>query len=77
MHKITHLFLTDYIHERLKSLKGTGFDLKVLLVQVDVKDPHHALKQLMRICILAELTLMLAWSAEEAGTMIETYKVRS
>jgi DNA excision repair protein ERCC-1 len=41
---------------------------------VDVKEPHHALKQLMRICILADLTLMLAWSAEEAGKVLETYK---
>jgi DNA excision repair protein ERCC-1 len=39
-----------------------------------VKEPHNALKQLMRICILSELTLMLAWSAEEAGRILETYK---
>lgn len=47
----------------------------MLLVQVDVKEPHHALKQLMRICLLADLTLMLAWSAEEAGSVLEGYKV--
>jgi len=29
----------------------------------------------MRICILAELTLMLAWSPEEAGKILEIYKV--
>jgi len=29
----------------------------------------------MRICILAELTLMLAWSHEEAGKILEVYKV--
>lgn len=28
-----------------------------------------------RICILADLTLMLAWNAEEAGKIIETYKI--
>ena len=49
--------------------------MRVLLVQVDVKEPHHALRQLMRIAILAELTLMLAWSHEEAGQILETYKV--
>jgi DNA excision repair protein ERCC-1 len=48
---------------------------QVLLVQVDVQEPHHSLKQLMRICILAELTLMLAWSPEEAGKILEVYKV--
>ncbi len=68
-----HTLNPDYIHERLKRL-GKSYELRVLLVQVDVKEPHHALKQLMRICILSELTLMLAWSAEEAGTIIESYK---
>lgn len=38
-------------------------------------EPHHALKHLTRICILADLTLMLAWNAEDAGKIIETYKI--
>jgi DNA excision repair protein ERCC-1 len=38
-------------------------------------DPHHALKNLTRISILTDVTLMLAWSAEEAGRIIETYKI--
>lgn len=43
--------------------------------EVDVPDPHHPLKNLTRICILADLTLILAWSYEEAGKIIETYKI--
>nr|CAD7600339.1 unnamed protein product [Timema genevievae] len=69
-----HNLNPDYINERLKLL-GKQYELRVLLVQVDIKDPHHALKNLVRICILADLTLMLAWSAEEAGKIIETYKM--
>lgn len=42
---------------------------------MDVPEPHHALKHLTRICILADLTLMLAWNFEEAGKIIETYKL--
>lgn len=42
---------------------------------MDIKDPHHALKNLTRICILANMTLILAWSPEEAGKIIETYKI--
>ena len=68
-----HTLNPDYIHDRLKEL-GKAYELRVLLVHVDVKEPHHALKQLMRVCILAELTLMLAWSSEEAGKILETYK---
>lgn len=69
-----HNLNPDYIHQRLKLL-GKTFELRVLLVQVDVKDPHNALKTLTRICLLANLTLMLAWSHEEAGKIIETYKL--
>ena len=43
-----HLLNPNYIHERLKEV-GSGYELRVLLTQVDVKDPHHALRQLMRI----------------------------
>ncbi|XP_017882907.1 DNA excision repair protein ERCC-1 [Ceratina calcarata] len=69
-----HQLNPDYIHERLKTL-GSAFNLRVLLVQVDVPEPQHALKHLTRICILADLTLMLAWNAEDAGKIIETYKI--
>jgi len=69
-----HNLNPDYIHDRLKQL-GKMFELRVLLVQVDTKDPHNAIKHLTRICFLADLTLMLAWNAEEAGKMVETYKL--
>ncbi|XP_076457252.1 uncharacterized protein LOC143291288 [Babylonia areolata] len=69
-----HQLHPEYIHNRLKQL-GHSFDLRVLLVQVDIKDPHHLLKDLAKICILADCTLMVAFSAEEAGKYLETYKV--
>lgn len=69
-----HQLHPEYIHMRLKHL-GRSFDLRVLLVQVDIKDPHHLLKELAKICILADCTLMLAFSAEEAGRYLESYKV--
>ncbi|CAL1581565.1 unnamed protein product [Knipowitschia caucasica] len=68
-----HNLNPDYIHERLKVL-GSAFVLRVLLLLVDVKDPHHALKELARICIMADCTLILSWSPEEAGRYLETYK---
>ncbi|CAL8240912.1 unnamed protein product [Merluccius merluccius] len=68
-----HNLNPDYIHDRLKLL-GQTFTLRVLLVQVDVKDPHHSLKELARMCLLADCTLILAWSPEEAGRYLETYK---
>lgn len=69
-----HNLKPDYIHERLKQL-GKKYELRILLVHVDIKDPQNALKHLTRVCLLADLTLMLAWSPEEAGKIIETYKM--
>lgn len=69
-----HNLKPDYIHERLKQL-GKGYELRVLLVHVDIKESQNALKHLTRLCLLADLTLMLAWTPEEAGKIIETYKM--
>lgn len=69
-----HNLFPNYIHERLKSL-GKSFSLRILLVQVDVLEPSHPLKDLSVIAILADCTLMVAWSAEEAGNYLETYKM--
>lgn len=69
-----HMLKPDYIYNRVKSL-GKLYELRVLLLQIDVKEPHAALKQLTRMCLVADLTLMLAWSSEEAGKLIETYKI--
>ena len=68
-----HTLNPNYVHERLKTF--TGFELRILLVQVDISEPHHALKQLMRICILSELTLILAWNHDEAGKILETRRL--
>ncbi|XP_025090860.1 DNA excision repair protein ERCC-1-like [Pomacea canaliculata] len=69
-----HQLHPEYIHTRLKQL-GHSFDLRVLLVHVDLKEPHHLVKDLAKICILADCTLMLAFSVEEAGRYLETYKI--
>ncbi|XP_060076418.1 DNA excision repair protein ERCC-1-like isoform X1 [Ylistrum balloti] len=69
-----HQLNPNYIHDRLKQL-GRAYDLRIMLVQVDIKEPHHLLKELAKICILADCTLMLAFTPEEAGRYLETYKV--
>ncbi|KAM3967149.1 DNA excision repair protein Ercc1 [Aphomia sociella] len=69
-----HNLNPDYINNRLKEL-GKKYELRILLVQVDLKDPHTPLKNLTRICLLTDMTLMLAWSPEEAAKIIENYKI--
>ncbi|XP_075073402.1 DNA excision repair protein ERCC-1 isoform X2 [Mixophyes fleayi] len=68
-----HNLNPEYIHTRLRTL-GQSYALRVLLVQVDVKDPHFSLKELAKICILSDCTLILSWSPDEAARYLETYK---
>ncbi|XP_077603165.1 DNA excision repair protein ERCC-1 isoform X1 [Crocuta crocuta] len=67
-----HNLHPDYIHGRLQSL-GKSFALRVLLVQVDVKDPQKALKELAKMCILADCTLVLAWRRLDGGICVHNF----
>jgi len=68
-----HAINPDYIHERLKKL-GHSYELRVLLVQCDVQDPQHALRELASIALLSDCTLLVAWSSDAAARYLETYK---
>lgn len=50
-----HNLKPEYINDRLKLL-GKSYELRVLLVHVDIKEPQNALKHLTRVCLLADLT---------------------
>lgn len=47
----------------------------VYISQVDVQDPYPILKTLTHISMLADLTIIPCHSAEEAGKILETYKI--
>lgn len=68
-----HRLYPAYIYDRLASVKHL-YVSRILLVYVDVESYHDALREINRIAILSDFTLMLAWSAEEAGRYLETYK---
>ena len=68
-----HLLNPTYIHQRIKEL-GKAYDLRVLLVFVDVKEPRHCIKELEKISIHTNLTMILCWNSEEVGRYLETYK---
>ena len=53
---------------------GRAYDLRVLLVLCDVKEPQHCIKELEKICIFANFTMIICWSNEEVGRYLETYK---
>lgn len=72
-----HKVHPEYIWQRLKKLhRGTTVAsrsdnaLRVLLVVVDVDSYHEVLRKLADLCIKQDLSLVLAWSFEEAGNYI-------
>jgi DNA excision repair protein ERCC-1 len=68
-----HRLYPTYIYDRLASVRHL-YVARILLVYVDVDAYHDALREINRIAILSDFTLMLAWSPEEAGRYLETYK---
>mmetsp|Transcript_6503 Transcript_6503/g.8148 ORF Transcript_6503/g.8148 Transcript_6503/m.8148 type:complete len:345 (+) Transcript_6503:31-1065(+) len=73
-----HKLHPEYIWQRLKKLnKGstiveTSNDrvLRLLLVVVDIDAHQEILRKLLNLCIKQDLSLVLAWSFEEAGNYI-------
>lgn len=68
-----HRLYPNYIYDRLADTKNL-YVTRVLLVYVDVDSYHDALLEINRVAILSDFTLMLAWSMEEVGRYLETYK---
>ncbi|KAJ2464026.1 ssDNA endonuclease and repair protein rad10, partial [Coemansia sp. RSA 2322] len=51
-----------------------SFRLRVLLINVDTDDCKIPLREINRIAVLGDMTVLLAWSLDEAGRYIETLK---
>ena len=70
-----HSLKPDYIYERLKMLRQGGlFALRLLLCLVDIKDSTHSVRELTKVCLVSDVTLLLAFSNDEAATYLETFK---
>ncbi|KAJ3072018.1 Excision repair cross-complementation group 1 [Podochytrium sp. JEL0797] len=68
-----HRLKPEYIYERMKGLSNQ-YALRIILCIVDIEDHQQPIRELTKACILAGYTLFLAWSAEEAGTYLQTFK---
>lgn len=68
-----HNLHPQYIHRRIAEL-NSGFDLRILLCLVDVEDNNAILLFLNKLCCVNNLSLILAWTEEEAARYLETFK---
>lgn len=69
-----HALHPNYIYERVNRL-GENYDLRILLVVVDHVEHKSYLKELSKLSIRCNLTLMLCWTVEDAAMYLEKYKL--
>ncbi|KAL1646894.1 ssDNA endonuclease and repair protein rad10 [Diplodia intermedia] len=68
-----HRLHPEYIYSRIRALAGK-YNLRVLLTMVDIENHEEALKELSKTSLINNVTLILCWSAQEAGRYLELYK---
>ena len=62
-----------YIYNRIRDLQGK-YNLRVLLTMVDIPDPQDTLRELSKTSLINNVTIILCWSAQEAGRYLELFK---
>lgn len=73
-----HVIHPDYIYERINELKGAhSYQLKILLVMVDHLVFESPLKELTILAVRTNLTMMVAWTYDEAARHIENLRVNA
>ncbi|KAG0644954.1 Mating-type switching swi10 [Hyphodiscus hymeniophilus] len=68
-----HRLHPEYIYNRVKQLAGK-YNLRVLLVMVDIGNHEETLKELSKTSMVNNVTVILCWSAAEAARYLELYK---
>ncbi|TYZ64746.1 hypothetical protein PybrP1_004289 [[Pythium] brassicae (nom. inval.)] len=72
-----HLLHGGYLEDRIQRIRKedpTPYRTKVVLCFVDVDDNEVALREINRVALLSQFTLILAWSWLEAARYLETLK---
>ena len=68
-----HRLHPEYIYGRIRAL-GKMYNLRILLTMVDITNHEEALRELSKTSMINNLTLILCWSAQEAGRYLELFK---
>ncbi|KAF8844358.1 DNA repair protein rad10 [Paxillus ammoniavirescens] len=68
-----HRLHPEYIHTRIEKL-GRSYNLRILLIMCDVTEHQELIRELTKVCLINNLTVIVAWSNDEAGQYIATFK---
>lgn len=68
-----HRLHPEYIYTRIRELHGK-YNLRIILTMVDIQNHEESLKELSKTSLINNVTLILCWSAQEAGRYLELFK---
>ncbi|KAI0798713.1 restriction endonuclease type II-like protein [Irpex lacteus] len=68
-----HRLHPEYIHQRIERL-GSAYNLRILLILCDITEHQDPIRELTKICLINNITVMVAWNTDEAGYYLSTYK---
>ncbi|OAA51622.1 mating-type switching protein swi10 [Metarhizium rileyi] len=68
-----HRLHPEYIYTRIRNLQGK-YNLRILLTMVDIPNHEDCLRELSKTSLVNNVTIILCWSAAEAGRYLELYK---
>jgi DNA excision repair protein ERCC-1 len=68
-----HKLHPEYVFGRISGLQGR-YDLRILLVLVDIDAHEESLRVLSKTSLVNNVTVILCWSAQEAGRYLELFK---
>jgi len=68
-----HRLHPEYIHQRIERL-GLSYNLRILLLMCDISEHQDPIRELTKICLLNNITVIVTWSADEAGQYLSAYK---
>ncbi|KAF2747292.1 mating-type switching protein swi10 [Sporormia fimetaria CBS 119925] len=68
-----HRLHPEYVYNRIRDLKGQ-YTLRILLTMVDIENHEEPLRELSKTSLINNVTIILCWSAQEAGRYLELFK---
>ncbi|KAF8070513.1 restriction endonuclease type II-like protein [Lyophyllum atratum] len=68
-----HRLHPEYIHIRIEKL-GHSYTLRVLLILCDITEHRDPIRELTKVCLINNITVLVAFSFEEAAHYLSTLK---
>jgi DNA excision repair protein ERCC-1 len=69
-----HRLHPEYIYTRIKKL-GRDFELRIILVVVDVENHAESMRELSKTCMYNDVTTIACWSPQEAANYLSQLKL--